>query len=380
MATVLYPPNIGIVPSNSTTTPLVASATFTGDWVNVNGRPSIIVALLTDKDGMLYVDFSPDGVNVDSTLEYNVMANINEVHRLTISREFFRIRITNTAATNQTFLRAQTTIGEFNILTSPLNQAVAQDADSLTMRNLDTETSIASGKFSGYSIVNKVGRNPDIDTATVPEDIWGGDGVYTGFPDTDLETIEILSDSVNDTAAGTGARSVNITGLDTNYNVISETVILNGTTPVETIQQFRRAHTMRTVTAGSGGVNAGTITARHSTTEANIFVVMQPGINQTNSSGYTVPAGYTAYMRKLYGAIRGNASGTSVDGGLWTRTFGEVFRQRRPFNVSSGAPWIDNIFGGLVFTEKSDLIIRVTQCSANNTEIVSGYDLILVQN
>lgn len=379
MATINHPFVAGPVDQVSTSTPLTAGSTYTSDWASGVAHSSLVVALLTDQNGTLYIDLSIDGTNVDSTLEFSVTASLNEVHRLALTRRYFRIRITNTSASNQTFLRAQVSLGEFNLLTSPLNSVIQQDADSITTRTIDTELSIATGKFTGYSIVNKVGKNPDIDTATVPEDVWGVGGAYTGFPDTTLETIELLSSDANDAAAGTGARTVQISGLDTNYSVITETVTLNGVTPVATVQQFRRAHTMRVVTAGSGGVNAGIITARHSTTEANVFVSIIAGLNQSNSSGYTVPAGFTAYLVKLYAALRGNASAT-LDGGLWTRNFGEVFRQRRPFSVSSGSPWIDNIYGGLVLSEKSDVVVRITASSVNNVEVVSGYDLILVRN
>lgn len=33
-----------------------------------------------------------------------------------------------------------------------------------------------------------------------------------------------------------------------------------------------------------------------------------------------------------------------------------------------------------VFTEKSDLVLRVTSVSANNTSVNGGYDLLLVKN
>ncbi len=379
MATLIQPFQQGPVDQIATTTPLASGATYTSDWVNSVAHSSLIVTLLTDQDSTLFVDFSVDATNVDSTLSYAVTANINEVHRIAIARRYFRIRITNTSATPQTFLRTQFTLGEFTILTSPLNTAIQQDADSITARTIESELSIVTGKLTGYSVVNKSGKNPDVDTATVPEDVWGVGGVYTGFPDSTLETVEALSSSALDAAAGTGARTISITGLDANYNVISETITLNGVTPVASTQQFRRVHTARVVTAGSGGVNAGIITVRHSTTEANVFLDIQIGINQSNCSAYTVPAGFTAYMVKLYAVIRGGNT-AALDGGIWTRTFGEVFRQRRPFSVPASAPWVDNIYGGVVFTEKSDIVIRITASSANNVDVVAGYDLILVKN
>lgn len=243
----------------------------------------------------------------------------------------------------------------------------------------DNFFSITSGNVPGNSLTLKSGRNPDIDTASVPEDVWNGGGVYTGFPLTSSEKVTVVSSSANDAAAGTGARTVSITGLDANYAVQSETLTLNGTTPVLSVGTYRRVHTARVVSAGSGGVNEGTLTCAHQTTTANVFFVMPVGFNQTNVSGYTVPAGFTAYMTKLQVTVRGNST-AQIQGSIWTRTFGEVFRSRRPFGASGAGPYIDIITGGLAFTEKSDIVVRITNCDANNTDVVASYDLVLVQN
>ena len=67
---------------------------------------------------------------------------------------------------------------------------------------------------------------------------------------------------------------------------------------------------------------------------------------------------YTGYMRNLHVAC-GKATSVSIGGNIWTRTFGQVFRSRRPFFISDTYRLNDTIFGGLVFTEKSDLILRI---------------------
>ncbi len=242
----------------------------------------------------------------------------------------------------------------------------------------DAELNIARGLIAGVSIVNKFGYNPDIDTGTIPEDVWELGGVYTGFA-TAAETLQVFSASALDAAAGTGARSIRIVGLDASYNPIAETVTLAGTTPVLTTQQFLRAHTATIITAGTGGVNAGIVTVRQSTTVANVMLSMTAGRNQTNCSAYTVPAGFTAYMRDLHAAA-GITAATIIEGNIWTRSFGGVFRSRRPFFISNNYTLDDYIYGGLVFTEKSDLVIRVVNTSANNGAVNAGYDLILVAN
>lgn len=371
---------------NSSSAALNAGATFTGIAHLAITYSSIILAVLTDKDGIMYADFSTDGLNWDSSIPFNVAANINEVHRVTATRKFFRVRFTNTSAANQTFMRLQCLGGAQPQLTSTLNTVVQQDADALIVRAIDSEIDIASGKYTGYSIVNKAGYNPDIDIATVPEDIWEAGGVYTGFPQNAGETITVVSSSANDTAAGTGARTMRITGLDANYDVQTEDFILNGTTPVTGVKIFSRVHTANVLTSGSSNTafNAGTISVYHTTTTANVFLSMRVGSNQTNCSAYTIPAGYTGYVKQIFCKVGAASTATTsaIDYSIWTQSALKTNspRLRRPSTTywSDGVP--DNIYGGLVFTEKTDIILRVTACVVNNTPVNGGYDILLVKN
>jgi hypothetical protein len=366
---------------NSSNTALAVAGTFTGSWEDTTGFQSVIVAAKSDQDGTLYVDFSPDGVNLDSTLTFEVNGNINEVHRLTCTRKYYRVRYLNDGVA-QTYMRLQCTLGHHAMLTSPLNQAVQPDADATTVRSINTELALAAGLFTGFSIVNKFGRNPDIDQGTLPEDICGAGGVYVGFPTGAAELVRVVSSSANDAAAGSGARTIIITGLDANYNVQNETITLNGTTPVASVNTFSRVHTARISTSGSSNAafNAGTITISHNTTTANVFAVMQIGYNQTQESAYTIPAGYTGYLTRIHGGIRG-ATAASADISIWVRNFGESPRLRRPTSVNQGGELDDNILGGLILPEKADIVMRCTSVSAtNNSDVVVGYDMYLVKN
>ena len=362
---------------NSTEIALSGGGLFTGA-AELNAGSDVLLSVKSDVDGVAYLDFSVDGTNWDSTASFVVTGGVNEFHTLVKGPRWCRARYQNGAAA-QSYMRMGIYYGLFRAPNLPLSATVQQDADAATVRAVTEEVGIAGGLFAGYSIVNKFGTNSDVDTGSTPEDIWDGGGLYTGFPDSALETISVFSSSAADAAAGTGARTVRIVGLDANYDVQSETVTLNGVTPVATVNTFRRAHTATVQSAGSGGVNAGTLTFRHTTTTANVFLSMVVGRNQTNAAAYTVPAGYRAYMRSIHGAFRGSSNGT-VDGYIWTRSFGGVFRSRRPYSFGAAYPLSDTIYGGLVFTEKSDIVLRISSVSANNTNVNGGFDLILVKN
>lgn len=122
---------------NSTTTALDNGATYTGTWFDATGYnyDSVVIACKTDQAGSLYIDFAVDAVNVDSTISFSVAAATNEVHRITITRQYFRIRFTNSSGSNQTYLRLQTIIGWNQLpLTSALSSSMQYDADALPVR------------------------------------------------------------------------------------------------------------------------------------------------------------------------------------------------------------------------------------------------------
>lgn len=60
---------------------------------------------------------------------------------------------------------------------------------------------ISRGFYKDLRFGDKFGRNSDVDIGSTPEDIWSGDGVYTGFNATGNENLETFSDSASDTGS-----------------------------------------------------------------------------------------------------------------------------------------------------------------------------------
>jgi hypothetical protein len=163
---------------------------------------------------------------------------------------------------------------------------------------------VARNQIQGHSAVTIFGYNGDTDQTE--ESIWP-DGGTVPHPTT-ASVLDIVSTSTDDDAAGTGARTVFIEGLDGNYNVVSETVILDGTTAVETVNSYLYINQFYVATAGTGGVNAGEITAKVSATLYDLIAV---GYNQRTTAHYCVPAGYTAYLTEAI-ITAGQASGSTA--------------------------------------------------------------------
>ena len=145
---------------------------------------------------------------------------------------------------------------------------------------------VARGQIMGHSYVNIFGYSTAVgSTALGP--LWEGLTVSGGayaYPSS-ASTLTIVSDSASDTSA----LSIQIQGLDSGYNAITEIIALNGTSNVTTTNSFLRINLMST----TNGLNVGNITAKISSTT---YAKIAAGIGQTQMSLYTVPAGYTFYL------------------------------------------------------------------------------------
>ena len=125
-----------VATTNSTATPLIGNQTFTGSGIDVSGYPSVVLACKTDLSGSLFADFSTDNTNWDSVLSYTVSANVNEVHRISTTRQYFRVRFTNTSLDTQSYFRLQTLLGSQAPLTNNLNANVQSDADAASVKSV----------------------------------------------------------------------------------------------------------------------------------------------------------------------------------------------------------------------------------------------------
>jgi hypothetical protein len=252
----------------------------------------------------------------------------------------------------------------------------AQESEfaTATVTYLDSYLAIQRGLVPGHDIINKFGRNTDVDTGVV-EDVWNGGGVYTGFPTGAAETFEAFSSSVSDTGVLTITYLPSFTS--TEYETAS--VTLNGTTPVSFGVSGVRMHTARYDSGNSTTFNVGTITVRHTVTTANVFCVMPIGRSQTNVAAYTVPFGHTGYIVRLFSRLIGGTTGF-CEGALWIREKDKAPRLRRPFTVAQQEDFEENPAGGLVIPALTDVMVRLQSASANNLDVIGGYDIIIMRD
>lgn len=151
---------------------------------------------------------------------------------------------------------------------------------------------ILNGNSDDVFIKTLFGQNNDLDD-DVTEDLWivGGTRVWLST----AQTHSFVSTSTSDTAAGVGARTVFIEGLDANHELQSETITMNGTTPVVTANSYINVHIAQVFTAGSTEWNVGTITGTSSdTSDIQIRIAATAGASQL--SHYAIPAGYQCFL------------------------------------------------------------------------------------
>ena len=363
---------------NSTTTPLSSGATFTGTWEQ-NNYSDALVMLVTDNTGTLYFDFSSNGTNLDSTFPssgFKIAAGIPEVHRAVKGSRYFRIRIVNDSGA-QSYLRAITSFGSFGQLSAPLNQPLSNDTDATVSHSISDETDLMIGKYgTDRYIITKFGQNPLIDTGTVPEDIWNYGGVYTGFPTGSAETVTVTSSATTSDAGLT----LFLTGLDANYAIQSETITFNGSGVGVTANTYMRINRAYVVLPKSGQItNVGNLTATHTTTTGNIFFKIVAGTGQTNLALYTIPAGYTGYL-KTYRASMADTTANNAQLVFWTREQGKAVRLQRNFTISTDYPFDVRLYSGVSFPEKTDLALRCTYVKNNGASIQASFGILLVKN
>src|ERR1017187_5088879 len=95
---------------NSTTTPLLANATFYGSSEDVSGFVSIDVTVLSDvvsdNDGMLF-EFSQDNVVWDYSESFTILAGVGAFYSIAPRAKYFRLKYDN-GGQNQTYFALST--------------------------------------------------------------------------------------------------------------------------------------------------------------------------------------------------------------------------------------------------------------------------------
>ncbi len=200
---------------------------------------------------------------------------------------------------------------------------------------------------------------------------------------------EVVSSSASDAAAGTGARTVVVKGLDASYVPFTETVTLNGITPVAlTNTSIVAVNRFYVATTGNGLANAGTIDVRTvsgSTVKSriNTDVSVGLGLGEAAEFIYTVPAGYNALLKPV------DFGGTTLTGALTVNVrLHDVNGVKRDVGAGKSSLYVTGFNGGVgkinfgdgFLVPEKTLIEGRCYVSAGTSEVVAMADLMVASS
>lgn len=224
---------------------------------------------------------------------------------------------------------------------------------------------IARGLVLNTYYEHKFGAVPAMSVATTGT-VW--DVNDTIYPWSAWDTAGVLTiPAVN--ASDNGA-TVNVTGLDANYDVISEDFVVSSSGTTTGTKTFKRAYRAFFT---DGASNVGNINIqRGGTTIARISA----GKAQTLMAIYTVPNGYTAYLSKGTMSIE---AGGDASGNMYVRYPGQSsFRIGHSFEIGEGSQYTYDFTVPLAIPAKSDIDVRCSM-RTNNSRASAAFDMILIK-
>lgn len=170
------------------------------------------------------------------------------------------------------------------------------------------ELQVARGQITGHTQANIFAYGTTPATAGLFRTVWENMSTTDYVFPTSASTMTLVSNAVGDTA------TITITGLDASYNLLTENLVLNGTTGVTTVNSYFRINNI-SVSAGSATNPTGVVTLSvSSTVYAQINTTTVGGVTAsigTSQMGvYTVPNGYTFYGYRYgaYSSFNGNTA------------------------------------------------------------------------
>lgn len=338
------------------------------DTVNVASSPENPVhSHITEvgTSGLLTVPYLPIGGNVNVTNVVAVTGNVTTNGTINIGN-FPSVQTVN--GTINIGNSVQVNVTNFPVtqnVTIMKNGLAVSDTVGLPTRVINDEAliSYARGKavteadvLSAY-LIDKSGATETLGvSANTMSTVWGGIGLYpwTTFTGTG-DKIYIKSVTNDPKVQG---KSVTIEGLDSNYDILIETVTLHPTdttTPVSTVNNFYRTNKMYLTGNNTNNLpHDYNIELRYGSSSGTIIGQMNAPWGRGQNCFYTVPRGYEGFIL----SINGNSGKMDeITSSLWFHPYGGTWTLQKSFKFISGT-FDHNFRTPLRISEKSDVEIR----------------------
>lgn len=228
-----------------------------------------------------------------------------------------------------------------------------------TQPSLNTGISIALGEFNDTTSVDKFGYNPSVGNL-VFETVWDG-----GAPYVYIASAGVASVASNDSDDNGG--TVEVQGLDANYQPVSETIAIGSTGT----QLFYRVFRASMVTANTGDVNQGDVTV---TVDSKSAAIISAEYGQTLMALYTIPRGKKGYLVQIDAGASKDLEHEIIfrqkhNGGVWrTKTF-----------ISMRGGFVSKI-NTIPILIPAETDIEIQAKSSSTSSVSAGFELILVDD
>ena len=256
----------------------------------------------------------------------------------------------------------------------------------LSVSNRSDGMAISEGDVAGKSTVHKFGAAPSFDTGT---EVYVWDGSDSGnlaqytIEESPTDNIDSLISS-----SGSDTEIIRVEGLDVSWNVVTQDITLNGQTRVPLSTNLLFVYRMENLGSNSlvGQVYAYTNNSTTSlgvpTDTSTVRAVIDDGNNQTEMAYYPVPAGKTAYLRKIDFSQAGANKATNYVFKFKVKQFGRQFNLKKRIAGTFTTPYSYEYIEPPVYPEKSILLLtcEATAGGVSGAAVSGGFDLVLKDN
>ena len=218
---------------------------------------------------------------------------------------------------------------------------------------------VARGQVQRASGLSRFAFIPTV--GSTYETVWEEGGTYA-YP-----SVAVPLTSTSASGATDAGVEITITGLDSNYRIQSETIVLDGTGAKTTTAPFLRINESR---VSNGQALVGDVAITNSGTT---YSYISAEFGKSMASMYTVPEGYKAYI--LSGKVS-IAKQKEVVAKLMVRQFGGIFTAEGIVGTS-GAPYHKDWIIPIYLPAKTDLEVRAK--AGATTEIATSFEILLVE-
>ncbi len=210
--------------------------------------------------------------------------------------------------------------------------------------------------------------------------LWDQATVYNWIP-TAIQ-LKISSSDVDDTLGGAGGTTIEIRGLNANYERTLECISLTGQTVTTTSNYFYRVNYIEVTRAGSSDSNEGDIYIHNSAVslgipddDTKIYGIVQAGKGRSSSTNFSVPAGKSILIKLLHASC---GKGKDVIVSLWVKEYGEPWHcvvsdliYQTTVSIQSEYP--------IAIGEKADIIVKGNSDSVS-TGLSAKISYVIIEN